>query len=474
MGWCLDRFLPEAKTGASVFRIGGYVKNSRLIHFLAAGLFVVLQAASAHAVPVTLCNGAPNGFIDGLEECETGPCCVNCGFAASNVVCRGAVDDCDIAETCGVKLTASMPRGVEIPAVPAECPADVLAPNGTACDDASACTLSDQCQAGVCTGEALLCNDSNECTDDSCDTEVGCTYTPNTDPCDDGLFCTENDVCSAGSCDGTARNCADENSCTTDSCDDETDACVHVNNTDPCGDGNACTSDDVCADGICAGVVTVLCDDKDPCTDNVCDTDSGNCSNPYNTVPCDDGNACSTGDTCDGGKCLGVAVPCDDKNPCTTDSCDEKDGQCIHDNNSSECDDGDVCTIGDACEGGLCTGTLDEKNPACIPTTTTTLPECQVCGDYDVDCEITATDALKVLQAAVGLVPCGDEVCDYTGDGKITALDALAVLRQSVGTPSEPNCPVPDTTTTLPDTTTTLPDTTTTLPEVTTTTLAEM
>jgi len=478
-GWCLHWFRPGSQDRNPGFRIGGNVKNAKLGYFLVTGLFVVLQAASAHAVPVSLCNGEPNGIIDGSEECESGACCANCELLTSDFVCRPAVDAvCDIAEYCDApsKATASGARGVEIPAVPVECPADVLAPNGTACDDASVCTLTDVCQAGVCTGEAILCSDDNACTDDYCDTETGCLFQNNTASCDDELFCTVEDVCSGGSCGGSERNCGDENSCTTDTCDDETDECVSTNNTDECSDGNACTSDDVCADGTCAGVVTVFCNDDDPCTDDVCDTDSGNCSNPNNTAPCDDGSACSTGDTCDSGKCIGVAVSCDDKNPCTTDSCNEKGGGCDHANNSSECDDGDICTTGDICEGGNCTGTLDEKNPACIPTTTTTLPECQVCGDYEEDCDIDSTDAFFVLQGAVGLKDCPLVICDYNGSGIVTALDALAVLRQAVEIPSDPMCPVPDTTTTLPDTTTTtIPDvTTTTIVDVTTTTLIEM
>ncbi len=63
------------------------------------------------------------------------------------------------------------------------------------------------------------------------------------------------------------------------------------------------------------------------------------------------------------------------------------------------------------------------------------------CGDYDGDGEVTASDALGVLQSAVGGGDCTLAACDYTGDGKITATDALAVLRDAVGLPSSPSCP---------------------------------
>jgi hypothetical protein len=74
------------------------------------------------------------------------------------------------------------------------------------------------------------------------------------------------------------------------------------------------------------------------------------------------------------------------------------------------------------------------------PTTTTTLPE-TLCGDANEDGDVTATDALLTLRAAVGSRACALEVCDADGSGKITATDALAVLRHSVGQPVELDCP---------------------------------
>ena len=53
--------------------------------------------------------------------------------------------------------------------------------------------------------------------------------------------------------------------------------------------------------------------------------------------------------------------PCecpDDGNACTDDYCE--DGQCVHPPNVATCDDGDACTVGDVCGGGVCGGTYDE------------------------------------------------------------------------------------------------------------------
>jgi hypothetical protein len=65
------------------------------------------------------------------------------------------------------------------------------------------------------------------------------------------------------------------------------------------------------------------------------------------------------------------------------------------------------------------------------------------CGDINDDGRITATDALFVLQAAVGLRECSLELCDVNGDGQITATDASMLLQVAVGLPVALSCPAP-------------------------------
>ncbi len=73
--------------------------------------------------------------------------------------------------------------------------------------------------------------------------------------------------------------------------------------------------------------------------------------------PCDDGNKCFTGRTCKADKCQGgTAVSCQDNNPCTDNKCDTKTG-CVATNNQVPCDDGDKCTSDDTCAAGACKGT---------------------------------------------------------------------------------------------------------------------
>lgn len=85
-------------------------------------------------------------------------------------------------------------------------------------------------------------------------------------------------------------------------------------------------------------------------------------------------------------------------------------------------------------------------------TTTTTLPSGGDCGDPVVDgglvaavpdgpSVITASDALYILGAAVGVRSCELCVCDVNDSGGITATDALAALNEAVGLPIVLDCP---------------------------------
>src|SRR6266850_7002063 len=50
------------------------------------------------------------------------------------------------------------------------------------------------------------CDDSNPCTDDLCDPDLGCVHANNSLQCSDGNSCTTNDVCNSGVCVGGDRS----------------------------------------------------------------------------------------------------------------------------------------------------------------------------------------------------------------------------------------------------------------------------
>lgn len=130
-----------------------------------------------------------------------------------------------------------------------------------------------------CKGKnAIVCNDNNLCTVDTCDRKLGCVYTnlANGTACDDNDLCTSTSSCSAGTCTGgTATVCNDDNPCTDNTCVAGT-GCVFQNNTATCDDENACTEGDACSAGFCVGTPKD-CSDGDTCTSDVCT--GGICSN---------------------------------------------------------------------------------------------------------------------------------------------------------------------------------------------------
>ena len=201
-------------------------------------------------------------------------------------------------------------------------------------------------------------NPNNAC--QVCDLAAPTSWTPfaEGDACDDGNLCTENTTCQEGACLGNTVLCDDEDPCTADVCSPVL-GCRFEAVSDAlgvaCDDGDVCTTGDVCIDGACAGAPRV-CDDGDPCTDDVC-TEGIGCETVNNTAACEDGSPCTINDVCAEGVCTsGEANPCDDFNQCTIDICEEGPG-CVHlptlnpccVGATSVCDDGDPCTT-DICD----------------------------------------------------------------------------------------------------------------------------
>ena len=229
--------------------------------------------------------------------------------------------------------------------------------NDAGCDDNNECTTDDHCANGVCAGTGSLeCDDANPCTKDLCLPAGGCDHLDiDGAACQDGDACTNGDACQQGEClPGTAMDCDDGNPCTDDSCTDG--VCGHAANQAECDDGNACTATSFCEDSLCVAGGLVSCDDQNLCTTDYCHPVTG-CSAKLNENPCDDGDPCTAGDSCQLGECVGtVLVVCNDNNVCTDDACSADVG-CVFQPNAAECDDKNACTLGDICAAGTCLGT---------------------------------------------------------------------------------------------------------------------
>jgi hypothetical protein len=356
------------------------------------------------------------------QICVEGACCMPIcdGIECGSDGCGGSCGQCSDNDVCnGEELCA---EGQCLAGEALDCADDNLCTddscdpvagclnvnNTIPCTDTNECTKQDVCTDGACLGIEVVCNDDNLCTDDSCDPATGCTFTNNAVVCDDDDVCNGSEICGDGLCNpGDALDCEDDNPCTHDWCD-PVDGCQHANNTVPCDDGDACTVSDVCKDGVCEGT-EMGCDDGNPCTDDVCDTATG-CAYNFNQAGCDDQNACTENDLCKDGVCTsGTPLGCGDNNDCTSDSCDPAAG-CVYETTGQPCDDENICTFKDMCnQDGVCTGqsavTCDDGNP-CTDDSCDPVDGCQhvsnvnPCDDYN---ECTVEDA------------CVDGVCKGTG-----------------------------------------------------------
>ena len=297
------------------------------------------------------CKGKEDGNLcNGTLFCDVGSVPAQCQIKASTVVTCMPSNNPCLTSVC-------------VP-VSGAC-ADTPVTDDTPCDaDGSVCTGGDACQAGTCTaGPKIVCDDGNVCTDDGCDGKIGCTKTINSAACSDNNACTGLDECQGGACvSGVTTVCSDGNSCTLDACDPGTGNCSTTLAIGPCNDGNLCTTGDSCQSGVCQSGPMTQCISATKCATGSCSATSGNCA--FAQVVCDDGNPC-TNDSCAAATgCVFSPKSCDDNNACTLDTCDTKTGACV--SPPLNCDDGNPCTT-DSCNIKTgCTSVAQGDGTACL------------------------------------------------------------------------------------------------------------
>lgn len=203
--------------------------------------------------------------------------------------------------------------------------------------------------------------------------------------CDSLVDCADA-TCEGQVCGGpmSGGSCCAAGVCREDACgdleDNDNDGLVDCLDSDcpmgsSCSDLDACTAPDTCgADGSCVPGTGLTCMSPPMCfaSNGWCWPDAGVCAYPKlkEGATCDDGRACTRGDTCDGdGGCVGV-FRCDTP----PNACFEARGRC-NEADGGGCDDvplptgpssdGDNCTVNETCDGdGGCTGTRVTCTPA--------------------------------------------------------------------------------------------------------------
>ena len=328
-------------------------------------------------------KGTSSSSDKAMGECKT----------CEEVTCRAA-SGCSLAGTCNPTTYKC-----EYP----------TAPVGTPCDDDRDNTVGDVCNAdGVCVGTDkcanVVCKAADTChVVGVCDKNTGkCSNPIVADPanteCNDGNPGTS----TMGKCQADGKcfaeplcsptTCKTTDACKVAVCENQVD-CVIKNAADGlvCNDGNADTVDDKCASGVCVG--TDLCKDVrcDPLTTcfnkGECDKKTGLCIPSYkNGATCDDGNAKTKDDTCQGGLCTGTprcrGVVCDPKTCHTSGVCNGLTGQCEYTAmpENTPCDDGDAKTKWDKCTSAArCVGVAD----MCKDVTCPVKGQCYAAGACD-------------------------------------------------------------------------------------------
>ncbi|CAA9551503.1 MAG: conserved hypothetical protein with Kelch motif [uncultured Thermomicrobiales bacterium] len=317
-----------------------------------------------------VCGAGPSAVLgascSGGGECASGSCVD--GVCCAEATCSGLDTACQVG-VCqpGTGACSVQPRA-----------------NGTACDDGNACTQTDTCQDGACTGgNPVVCAAADQCHQAGvCQPGSGtCTYAdrPEGTVCDDGNPCTVGETCQAGVCRGGAPvSCPAPTICQVSvTCDPGLGTCVALNrpNGTICGAETAC-SHDICVAGVCrvnepkpAGAA---CNDANACTQaDACDG-AGSCLGGA-PVTCPPPDACHAAGTCDtgtgqcgpnailadrcfiGGACYASGDP-DPATPCRV--CDPNLSQTAFapGNEGGTCDDGNACTQTDTCQNGVCVG----------------------------------------------------------------------------------------------------------------------
>ncbi len=340
--------------------------------------------------PCSLVDNCVNGVCAGVaKKCDDGQDCTKdkCDAKTGKCVATPAPGYCLIKDVC-------YPDADVDPAIPCHicdvsldqaqwsvnkacCQSDADCPALGACDDPHCDASSGKCsigkKLGCCQGDSD-CDDANPCTNDACDTTSGnCKIIPKTCPAAPDA-CQEN-VCDPGSgqCTLGAKGgwCFIDGQCVVDGSPSQANSCQVCDPTKStskwsaaigafCNDNNACTANDQCdGTGLCVGTPQPGC----------CKVD-GDCPAPATvcqTVSCNKG--------------LGICVSSDKPGCCTSGICCDPVTATIE--SAKTACSGTVLATAYKCQGSLIQKA--DTTPGCNGTTAdgcTSNPAFQATGPY--------------------------------------------------------------------------------------------
>jgi hypothetical protein len=195
-----DRSRVRAATLTDV-QVGGFfvgdrnaILKSQLVRLSSDGLIVFgdgNRVRNSDLTDVDMTIGVDSIFLSGDQNVIAGVRVSNTPLGLWNYSGMGnVVDQITFEQNVLLRYRQGDVRAISADsAVPftSSCASDVE------CDDGNACDGVEHCVAGTCgTGTALVCDDTNECTTDTCDPSLGC----------ESVAVTDGTACTGGTCTG--------------------------------------------------------------------------------------------------------------------------------------------------------------------------------------------------------------------------------------------------------------------------------
>jgi len=258
------------------------------------------------------------------SDCNDGDACTSLDQCSAAGACQGAPISCNSPAVLHACTDSSTSRSWDVngtclstSGLCSYTHSDVACQHG--CDEITGLCAADPCIGKSCDQPPDQCHQgTGTCTNGTCSYAVK----PANSNCDDTNICTSNDVCSgSGVCLGTPVVCGDPPNPTCVSGGASSRSYGALGTCNSLGLCDYTATDTTCTAG--CSTSTGLCN-NDPCKNVVCNqppgacfADQGQCSSSGvcvyppkpATVTCNDGNPCSTQDSCDGnGACVGTPV----------------------------------------------------------------------------------------------------------------------------------------------------------------------
>ncbi|MEM1347411.1 MAG: hypothetical protein AAGI01_02575 [Myxococcota bacterium] len=236
------------------------------------------------------CNAAPELECVKATDCEVGESCVNNACTGPNNAECSSSDPCPAGETC--RAFECVAEGVQECIDRTDCSNNSICVDGSCIEQAASCVFNSECDGGKCVdGQcADMCSANDDCgpfemcRQGLCE-QIECRRSAD---CEPGNVCVDANCIAA--CDRSS-DCADGYVCAQEGfCD--------ADPTVECRSTAECQQNEICMGGACQAACA--CNQDCPNAGDVCDLNTGTCSDPGAEAPttCASNCDCPAGEMC--------------------------------------------------------------------------------------------------------------------------------------------------------------------------------